>query len=54
MKLFNLAIDRIVDFQPCPDIPFRDNPEFDDSYFDDVVGGDQASGTEQGDSAYKS
>jgi len=38
MKLFNLAIDRIVDFQPCPDIPFRDNPGFDDSYFDDVVG----------------
>lgn len=38
MKLFNLALDRIVDYTIRPDIPYRDNPEFDESYFDDVVG----------------
>lgn len=38
MKLFNLALDRIVDFHPCPDIPYKDNPDFNDDFFDDVVG----------------
>lgn len=38
MKLFNLALDRIEDFHPCPDIPFKDNPDFKDDYFDDVLG----------------
>ena len=38
MKLFNLALDRIEDFHPCPNIPFKDNPDFGDDYFDDVVG----------------
>ncbi|MCH5213746.1 MAG: WYL domain-containing protein [Muribaculaceae bacterium] len=38
MKLFNLALDRIEDFHPCADIPFKDNPDFGDDYFDDVVG----------------
>lgn len=37
-KIFNLALDRIVDFHVCPDIPYKDNPEFTDDYFDDVVG----------------
>ena len=38
MKIFNLALDRIVDFHPCPDIPFQDNPDFTEDYFNDVVG----------------
>lgn len=38
MKLFNLALDRIVDFHPCPDIPYKDNPDFGVDFFDDVVG----------------
>lgn len=38
MKLFNLALDRIEDFHPCPDIPFRDNPDFGDDFFNDVLG----------------
>lgn len=38
MKLFNLALDRIVDFHSCPDIPYKENPDFVDDYFDDVVG----------------
>lgn len=38
MKLFNLALDRIVDFHACPDIPYKENPDFDENFFDDVVG----------------
>lgn len=38
MKLFNLALDRIEDYHPCPEIPFKENPDFGDDYFDDVVG----------------
>lgn len=38
MKLFNLALDRIVDFHPCPDIPYQDNPDFTDDYFNDMIG----------------
>ncbi|MCM1293613.1 MAG: WYL domain-containing protein [Bacteroides sp.] len=38
MKLFNLALDRIVDFHACPDIPFKENPEFGEDFFDDVIG----------------
>lgn len=38
LKLFNLALDRIVDFHPCPDIPYMDNPDFGEDFFDDVVG----------------
>ncbi len=38
MKLFNLALDRIVDFHPCPDIPYKENPDFGDDFFEDVVG----------------
>lgn len=38
MKLFNLALDRIVDFHPCPDIPYKENPDFNEDFFDDVVG----------------
>ena len=38
MKLFNLALDRIESFHPCPDIPFKENPDFGDDYFDDILG----------------
>lgn len=38
MKLFNLALDRIVDFHSCPDIPYQPNPDFGPDFFDDVVG----------------
>lgn len=38
MKIFNLALDRIVDFHICPDIPYKENPDFGEDYFDDVVG----------------
>lgn len=38
MKLFNLALDRIVDFHPCLEIEYKENPDFGEDYFDDVVG----------------
>ncbi|MCM1066493.1 MAG: WYL domain-containing protein [Muribaculaceae bacterium] len=38
MKLFNLALDRIVDIHDCPDIPYQSNPDFGEDFFDDVVG----------------
>jgi predicted DNA-binding transcriptional regulator YafY len=38
MKLFNLALDRIVDFHVCPDIPYKENPEFGEDFFDNVIG----------------
>ena len=38
LKLFNLALDRIIDFHPCPDIPYQDNPDFADDYFRDMIG----------------
>lgn len=38
MVIFNLALDRIVSFEPM-DIPYRINPEFDaDTFFDNVIG----------------
>ncbi len=38
MVIFNLALDRIVSFEPV-DIPYRINPEFDaDTFFDNVIG----------------
>ena len=38
MKIFNLALDRIVDFNPYPEIPFIQNQEFDEKYFNDMIG----------------
>ncbi len=38
MKIFNLALDRIVDFHPCPDIPYQENPDFGEDFFEDMVG----------------
>lgn len=38
MKLYNLSLDRIVDFKRCPEIPYRDNPEFGEEFFSDVIG----------------
>lgn len=38
MLLYNLALDRIVSFEPI-DLPFKQNPEFDgEHFFDDVIG----------------
>lgn len=38
MKLFNLALDRIVNFEPA-DVLFKENPNFDsEHFFDDVIG----------------
>lgn len=38
LRLFNLALDRIVSIEPC-DVPYRDNPEFDpEHFFDNVIG----------------
>ncbi len=38
MKLFNLALDRIVDFHIRPDITYKENADFGEDYFNDVVG----------------
>ena len=38
LKIFNLALDRIVDFHQCTEIPYRENPDFGEDYFDDMVG----------------
>lgn len=38
MKLFNLALDRIVEFHPCGEIPYQDNPDFTEEYFADMIG----------------
>ena len=37
--LYNFALDRILSIQPEPDVPYKDNPDFDpDTYFDDLIG----------------
>ena len=38
MKLFNLALDRIIEFHACEDIPYKENNDFDEDYFKDMVG----------------
>lgn len=39
MKLFNLALDRIVSFEVVDDVQYRTNPDFDSvHFFDDVIG----------------
>jgi len=39
MRLYNLALDRIVSVKCVPDVPYRDNPRFDPSrFFDNVIG----------------
>ena len=38
LKIFNLALDRIVDFHQCLEIPYQENPDFGDDYFEDMVG----------------
>lgn len=38
LKLFNLALDRMIDFQLVPEIPFIDNPDFSEDYFSDMIG----------------
>ncbi len=38
-KLYNFALDRMVDVQVMPDIAYRDNPDFDPlTYFDHMIG----------------
>lgn len=36
--LMNLALDRIISFDPMPGITYRDNPRLTDDYYDDVIG----------------
>ena len=39
MRLFNLALDRIVGVTPAKGVPFRQNPDFDpEHFFDDLIG----------------
>lgn len=38
MKIYNLALDRIISFRPLPDITYKDNPEFGEDFFIDVLG----------------
>ncbi len=39
MRLFNLALDRIVGITPAKGVAFRQNPDFDpEHFFDDVIG----------------
>ena len=39
MRLFNLALDRIVSVEPAKDVAFKQNPDFDaEHFFDDVIG----------------
>lgn len=38
LKIFNLALDRIVKFHLCPDIPYQENTDFSIDYFQDMVG----------------
>ena len=38
MKIFNLALDRIVELHTCPDISYKESEEFKEDYFDDMVG----------------
>ncbi len=45
MKIVNLALDRIVNFHPCPDIPYKDNPSFGPDFFSDTVGVTKHKGT---------
>lgn len=38
-KLFNFALDRMESIEAVPDIPYRDNPDFDpDMYFENIIG----------------
>lgn len=36
--LFNLALDRILGFELCDELPYHEDAKFTDDYFDDVVG----------------
>ena len=38
LKLYNLALDRIMEFHLCPDIPFQENQDFSEDYFKDMIG----------------
>lgn len=38
-KLFNFALDRLVSVEAQPDVPYKDNPDFNpENYFDNIVG----------------
>lgn len=37
LKLYNLSLDRILSVEPV-DVPYRENPDFDVHYFDNVIG----------------
>ena len=37
--IYNFALDRIMSVEPVPDVPYRDNPDFDpETYFRDIIG----------------
>lgn len=39
LLIFNLALDRIIDVEPVPEVAYRMNPDFDsDHFFDNVIG----------------
>lgn len=39
MRLYNLALDRIVSVEPCAKVPFKQNRDFDvEHFFDNVIG----------------
>lgn len=39
MKVYNLALDRIISIEEADDIPYKTNPDFDtEHYFDDIIG----------------
>lgn len=38
MKLYNLALDRIIDFHPVNEIPYKENPDFKEDYFKNIIG----------------
>ena len=39
MRLFNLALDRIISIEPAKDVAFKQNPDFDvEHFFDDLIG----------------
>lgn len=44
MEIMTLALDRIVDFQECNDVIYKENPEFGEDYFEDIVGVTKHSG----------
>lgn len=47
MRLYCLALDRIVGITSRPETPYRENPSFDGTYFDNLVGVTKGPGMEE-------